>query len=97
MFVCENCKSESKVINSRPSGTNTIRRRECLGCHHRWSTYEVAGRVARFLIDVVGLSNDLAATSDRLQAICDDLSVDDMKGIMPRKEFAAKPESHDVG
>ena len=40
---CSHCQSEdSKVIESRDAGDNDSirRRRECLGCQHRFTTYE---------------------------------------------------------
>ena len=45
---CPNCGfAESKVIDSRPVGdSNSIRRRrECLSCHRRFTTYEVIDSV----------------------------------------------------
>ena len=40
---CPSCGNlESKVVDSRPSddGSTIRRRRECLDCHHRFTTYE---------------------------------------------------------
>ena len=39
--------SESKVIDSRPAeeGTTIRRRRECLGCQRRFTTYEIMERL----------------------------------------------------
>ena len=40
---CLNCESEdSKVVDSRPvhKGTSTRRRRECVDCSYRFTTYE---------------------------------------------------------
>lgn len=41
--ICE--QSESKVVDSRPAddGDSIRRRRECLGCGHRFTTYERLG------------------------------------------------------
>ena len=47
-MTCPNCGfAESKVIDSRPvSDSNSIRRRrECLSCHRRFTTYEVIDSV----------------------------------------------------
>lgn len=40
---CPNCSfAESKVIDSRPTDNGSIRRRrECLSCHKRFTTYEI--------------------------------------------------------
>lgn len=43
---CPSCEySESKVVDSRPSddGATIRRRRECLNCKHRFTTYERLG------------------------------------------------------
>ena len=43
---CPACSyKDSKVIDSRPadSGMSIRRRRECLSCHHRFTTYEKLG------------------------------------------------------
>ena len=43
---------ESKVVDSRPSdeGSSIRRRRECLACHKRFTTYETMERVALMVI-----------------------------------------------
>lgn len=39
---CPKCKHKTKVINSRPIPENKVyRRRACLECEHRFTTYEV--------------------------------------------------------
>lgn len=39
---CPNCKNNNiYVLDTRPSSENSIRRRRvCLDCDHRWTTYE---------------------------------------------------------
>lgn len=40
-MICPYCKhEEDKVVDSRVSGTSIRRRRECLGCTRRFTTYE---------------------------------------------------------
>ena len=41
MRVCPKCKSESKVVNTRLSGSLVWRRRVCNKCGKTWSTYEI--------------------------------------------------------
>jgi hypothetical protein len=38
---CEKCGGESAVIDSRDIYGTKRRRRECLACKFRWSTYEI--------------------------------------------------------
>lgn len=38
---CPKCNGESKVIDSRDGETARRRRRECLRCKNRYSTYEI--------------------------------------------------------
>ena len=49
---CPTCgNSESKVIDSRPSDKSSIRRRrECLGCGKRFTTYEIIEATPLFVI-----------------------------------------------
>ena len=49
---CPTCGStESKVIDSRPSDKSSIRRRrECLGCGKRFTTYEIIEATPLFVI-----------------------------------------------
>ena len=49
---CPNCSfSESKVIDSRPTDNGSIRRRrECLSCKKRFTTYEIIDVVPVFVI-----------------------------------------------
>lgn len=40
-MICPFCKHDAdKVTDSRTSGTSIRRRRECLSCHRRFTTYE---------------------------------------------------------
>lgn len=50
---CPNCGfQESKVVDSRPTeeGTTIRRRRECLSCQKRFTTYEIMERVPLIVI-----------------------------------------------
>lgn len=37
---CPHCRSDTKVVDKRDSGGHTRRRRECLKCEKRFTTYE---------------------------------------------------------
>lgn len=37
---CPNCKGESQVIDTREAENSVRRRRSCLNCQHRFTTYE---------------------------------------------------------
>ena len=49
---CPNCGYiDSKVVDSRPTEDSSIRRRrECLECHKRFTTYEIIDEVPIFVI-----------------------------------------------
>ena len=49
---CPICSYEdSKVVDSRPTENASIRRRrECLSCHHRFTTYEFIEKVPLFVV-----------------------------------------------
>jgi transcriptional regulator NrdR family protein len=38
--VCRACQADSRVVNSRRIRRCRVRRRECVQCGHRWTTYE---------------------------------------------------------
>ena len=40
-FFCPKCQGDSEVVDSRVSGNTTRRRRVCLQCKERWTTYEM--------------------------------------------------------
>ena len=54
---CPNCGYfDSKVVDSRPTEEASIRRRrECLECHKRFTTYEIVDEVPLFVIKKKGV------------------------------------------
>lgn len=42
MTNCDGCGAESAVVDSRKEPTYVRRRRKCLNCGARWTTYEVS-------------------------------------------------------
>jgi transcriptional repressor NrdR len=56
-MLCTRCNSDQvRVIDSRSSnqGTSIRRRRECVGCCYRYTTYEVAESIGTEVIKVSG-------------------------------------------
>ncbi len=48
---CQFCKcKDSKVVDSRPTESSIRRRRECLGCHSRFTTYEIVDIVPMLVV-----------------------------------------------
>jgi len=46
-MICPHCKADNdKVIETRTSGDSIRRRRECLGCSNRFTTYEYVEKVS---------------------------------------------------
>lgn len=41
-MLCPKCKGKSRVYDSRETEAVVRRRRECLECKRRWTTYEVS-------------------------------------------------------
>lgn len=50
-----NCGGEGQVIDSRPHGKGTRRRRKCIVCGDRWSTLERRGT---FVVDKPALMRE---------------------------------------
>ena len=42
--VCKRCGGDSAVLDTRSSGDEVKRRRKCVSCGHRWSTFETTSR-----------------------------------------------------
>lgn len=68
--------AESKVVDSRPNDNSIRRRRECLSCLRRFTTYELVERApivvvkrdgARQAFDRVKLTNSMVRACDRRQ------------------------------
>ncbi len=88
---CPYCNySESKVVDSRPAeeGTTIRRRRECLSCQKRFTTYEIMERLplvvikkdgSRQIFDRVKLLNSMIRACDKRQvsiSVLDDIAND---------------------
>ena len=91
--------SESKVIDSRPAeeGTTIRRRRECLACQRRFTTYEIVERMPLVVIkrdgsrqsfDKVKLINGMVRACEkrpvslsRLEQIADEIEQDLQSGL----------------
>jgi transcriptional repressor NrdR len=50
-MICQNCrKSETRVVDSRDDESVVRRRRECLTCKHRFTTYECVEAPRLFIV-----------------------------------------------
>ena len=74
--------AESKVIDSRPSDDTIRRRRECLSCQKRFTTYEFVERTpiivikkdgSRQTFDAVKLTNSMVRACDKRQVSLADI------------------------
>lgn len=77
---CPNCQyCESKVVESRDvaSGESIRRRRECLECHHRYTTYERLERPAVTVVKKDGTRQlyDRAKLMGGLQKACEKTTI----------------------
>jgi len=54
-WACESCGGRTKIIDSRKDSAMgfTRRRRSCLSCRHRFTTYEVPAWAARALVSLM--------------------------------------------
>ena len=99
--------AESKVIDSRPAeeGSTIRRRRECLACHKRFTTYEVMERLplvvvkrdgSRQSFDRVKVINGLVRACEKrpvslsqLEAIADEIEAE-LQGALEREISTAE-------
>ncbi|HSE29903.1 MAG TPA: transcriptional regulator NrdR [Candidatus Saccharimonadales bacterium] len=78
---CPNCQNaESKVVESRDvvSGESIRRRRECLACKHRYTTYERLERPSLVVVKKDGTRQlyDRAKLVSGLQRACEKTTID---------------------
>lgn len=62
---CPKCGKKSKVIHSRAMKEEggIKRRRECVGCKHRWTTYQGGDKSEYIKVDVPTRQNNTTRTS----------------------------------
>jgi transcriptional repressor NrdR len=68
-LICPTCrKSETRVVDSRDDESVVRRRRECLGCKHRFTTYErmEAPRLSSSSRKTAGANSTTATSPQRL-------------------------------
>ncbi len=106
---CPVCgKSDSKVIDSRPTDTEIRRRRECLSCGRRFTTYEFHETVPIIVIKKDGTRqifdrNKILAGLDKACYKRSKISVDDMNKIITeievdlRNGFQAEVHTSEIG
>lgn len=77
---CPQCLGDTKVTDSRDANLGVRRRRECLECAHRFSTYEIESsdleEIKELILSVKllePLKRSLADASSALTAFCEPL------------------------
>jgi transcriptional regulator NrdR family protein len=82
--VCKH--EESRVFDSRPTGPNDIRRRrECLKCGARWTTYEVSAQLYEQFLPILKCSDRILLVADIINELSEALgAVNDPKLIRKR-------------
>jgi transcriptional regulator NrdR family protein len=94
-FPCPFCGGKSVVKDSRPgtiAGASAVRRRRtCLDCHQRWSTFEHiigGGRMEQHISHMARAVNVAIAALKNVQAEVSKVSTDDHRQM--QLELAAK-------
>ena len=78
--------TESKVIDSRPAEGYTMirRRRECLSCQKRFTTYESIERMPLVVVKRDGLRQSFDRVLEKLEAIADEIE-QELQGKLDRE------------
>ena len=70
---CQKCGGKGDVVNSRPQGADTWRRRQCRICGERWTTVESANpsdeTIKRFLELLTSATIDIDQVFRNLRAM----------------------------
>lgn len=73
-LMCPSCLKcrRTEVVDSRavPSGITVRRRRACLGCGNRWTTYEVSAEAYRGILPLL----DVAERLDLLRQVLNEVA-----------------------
>jgi transcriptional regulator NrdR family protein len=75
---CPICKFGSKVTESRRNNTAVRRRRECVKCGERWTTYEVPSAFMAFAVEAataVGKLGDLQYAAEQVRSMAEDYDI----------------------
>lgn len=106
-FPCPSCGGGSSVKDSRPSGGGIRRRRVCLSCSHRWSTWETVmasfdlSQSVRALVTAIAVAESaLERVRLDLEALRGDDDVRETGGSMELPEHGqmrGQPRAQDGG
>lgn len=76
MIKCPVCGAGSVVTDSRVTGQATRRRRKCVSCGERWTTYEVGAAFIAFAAEVAENVGSLSRLSEQFSQAITDYEVD---------------------
>ncbi len=69
MRLCPVCGSDSRVVNTSTTGQAIRRRRRCMSCDERWTTYEIPSTTISALVEFAATAGSLAKISSRAAAL----------------------------
>lgn len=87
MLTCPVCDGESQVKDSRPAsilgGTSIRRRRVCLTCQYRWTTFEIVlqPKLWRKLDSVRAAAEEIKHAADKLLDVLKEENIVESKDV----------------
>ncbi len=79
-FLCPVCASDNVTVkDSRGNGQGIRRRRECLSCHSRWTTFEITGSPHKIMRAVQNTIAILATLQNDLSKIREEFKTADFE------------------
>ncbi len=108
MILCPCCGStKTRVADSRQQPCTVHRRRQCFGCDHRWSTFEVSEAAYLALVEFDGLMSKVGTALRQATGIVEEARGEGLlighdfdiqgKPRTPRKPIRRRaPASHPV-
>lgn len=84
---CPKCSADSKVTDCRLTDVSMRRRRECVTCQHRWTTYELAIDMREYVKvkDIAELLQGVSRMSNEIAALRSEVT--DMKAQTKRRVY----------
>lgn len=87
-WPCPKCASRrTRVVDSRQTQNGIRRRRGCLDCAERWTTYEITlppGGIRQMLLAVQTSRNNMALAMASIDAVCQSISAMEEVNAMER-------------
>jgi len=68
-ITCEKCGGDSRVTNCRKSSSLFRRRRACLSCDNRWTTFEISEETLSEVQEIIKLRQQIVEATTKIMKL----------------------------